>query len=187
MFPAVRSCLRGLACLLALAAPAAMATDLALVGAKVYPAPDAAPLDDATVLVHDGRVTRIGPRGGVAVPAGARVVDARGQVALASGRPEARADTLTVRAERGGPGYGVCSTDFLEWAFRTDSYQLDVTFHEDGTWSYVSDTVLQVRGRPEPFHHIDRNRLAKVAEPEPNPLLRITRDRVAKAAAHGIG
>lgn len=66
-----------------LSAPAAMAADLALVGAKVYPAPDAVPLDDATVLVHDGRIAMIGPRGGIAVPAGARVVDARGQVATA--------------------------------------------------------------------------------------------------------
>src|SRR5690606_18409119 len=94
----------------------------------------------------------------------------RGQTALARGQAEPDADKLSVRAERGGPGYGICSTDFLEQAFRTDSYQLDVTFHDDGSWSYVSDTVLQVRGRDEPFHHVDRNRLAKVAEPEPNPL-----------------
>jgi hypothetical protein len=111
----------------------------------------------------------------------------RGQVALARGEAAADADTFTVRADRGGPGYGICSTDFLEWAFRTDSYALEVTFHTDGSWAYVSDTVLQVRGRDEPFHHIDRNRLVKVAEPEPNPLLRISRDKVAKAAAHGIG
>jgi hypothetical protein len=110
----------------------------------------------------------------------------RGQTALARGQARPDADSLVVRADRGGPGYGICSTDFLEWAFRTDSYELTVTFHADGGWSYVSDTVLQVRGRPEPFHHIDRNRLAKVAEPAPNPLLRIRRDGVSRAAAHGL-
>ena len=110
----------------------------------------------------------------------------RGQVALASGKAAPDADQLTVRAERGGPGYGICSTDFLEWAFRTDSYSLEVTFHPDGAWSYVSDTVLQVRGRPEPFHHLDRNRLVKVGEPKPNPLLRVRRDGVSRGEAHGL-
>lgn len=110
----------------------------------------------------------------------------RGQVALARGQAEPQADRLVVRADRGGPGYGICSTDFLEWAFRTDSYELEVTFHADGRWSYVSDTVLQVRGRAEPFHHLDRNTLTKVAEPRPNPLIRIQRDRISLAQAHGM-
>ena len=47
---------------------------------------------------------------------------------------------------------------------------MTVTVHEDGRWSYEEDAVLQVHGRPEPFHHTDRNTLAKVAEPTPNPL-----------------
>lgn len=110
----------------------------------------------------------------------------RGQVALARGHAARDADHIVVEARRGGPGYGICSTDFLEWAFRTDAYTLDVTLHPDGDWSYVSDTVLQVRGRDEPFHHLDRNRLRKVAEPTPNPLLKIRRDHTARAAAHGL-
>jgi hypothetical protein len=96
----------------------------------------------------------------------------RGQTALASGHAAADADRFSVRAERGGPGYGICSTDFLEWAFRTDSYQLDVSFNADGSWSYVSDTLLQVRGQG-PFRHLDRNTLRKLAEPEPNPLMKL--------------
>jgi hypothetical protein len=110
----------------------------------------------------------------------------RGQTALASGKAGPDDDKLTVRADRGGPGYGICSTDFLEWAFRTDSYELQVTFLPDGRWAYVSDTVLQVRGRAEPFRHLDRNTLTKVAEPTPNPLLRIERDGVSLAEAHGL-
>ena len=27
-----------------------------------------------------------------------------------------------------------------------------------------------IRGRDEPFHHTDRNTLAKIGEPTPNPL-----------------
>jgi hypothetical protein len=78
-----------------------------------------------------------------------------------------------VRAERGGPGYGICSTDFLEWAFRTDSYELDVRFEADGGWSYVSTTMLQVRGRTAPFRHVDRNTLHKVGRASAQSFARI--------------
>ena len=97
----------------------------------------------------------------------------RGQVALASGYAAPDAPSLVVRAERGQTESGIGSTAFLEWAFRTDSYQLEVTFNGDGSWSYVSDTMLTVRGRPEPFRHRDRNTLVKVSEPVPNPLAQI--------------
>jgi hypothetical protein len=110
----------------------------------------------------------------------------RGQVALASGHARPDASSLKVRAERGGPGYGICSTEFLEWAFRTESYELEVTFQPDGGWSYVSDTMLAVRGREEPFRHRDRNTLAKVGEPAPNPLARIRKGGITAAQAHGM-
>jgi hypothetical protein len=109
----------------------------------------------------------------------------RGQVALASGFRAPDGPGFTVRAERGGPGYGICSTDFLEWAFRTDSYALEVSFHADGGWSYVSTTLLQVRGQAEPFRHIDRNKLMKVAEPTPNPLALIQAGKTL-VEAHGF-
>jgi len=97
----------------------------------------------------------------------------RGQVALASGQAAAGDDRIVVRATRGDTAYGIASTSFLEAAFRTDSYMLEITFNADGTWSYVSDTLLQVHGRAEPFLHRDRNTLTKVAEADPNPLARI--------------
>ena len=109
----------------------------------------------------------------------------RGQTALASGRVLENGSGLTVRAERGEPGYGICSTSFLEWAFRTDSYQLDVKFEADGGWSYVSTTLLQVRGRDEPFKHVDRNTLVKVGEARPNPSARIAAGETL-VQAHGF-
>ena len=109
----------------------------------------------------------------------------RAQTALAGGRASADGSRITVRTERGTPGYGIASTEFLEWAFRTDSYELEVSFEADGGWSYVSTTMLQVRGRTAPFRHVDRNTLAKVGEPTPNPLARIARGE-AKMAAHGF-
>ena len=101
----------------------------------------------------------------------------RGQTALAGGQSTADATSLVVSATRGDTVYGISSTPFLEYAFRTDAYRLEVTFHPDGSWSYVSDTTLQVHGRPEPFAHRDVNHLVKIAEPQPNPLARIAAAR----------
>ena len=46
--------------------------------------------------------------------------------------------------------------------------------------------MLQVRGRPEPFRHLDRNTLAKVGEAQANPLARIARGEATKMEAHGF-
>ena len=99
----------------------------------------------------------------------------RGQIAIASGHAESDAKRLVVKATRGETEYGICSTSFLDLAFRTDAYQLTVDFHNDGSWSYVSDTTLMVKGRDEPFLHRDRNTLTKIAEPDLNPWAKIAR------------
>jgi len=96
----------------------------------------------------------------------------RAQVAMAMGHASADATHFELTATRGAPSYGICSAPFLEHAFRTDSYRIAVTLNPDGTWSYEEDTVLMVRGRPEPFHHTDDNTLTKIAEPTPNPIAR---------------
>ena len=107
----------------------------------------------------------------------------RGQVAIASGQASSDDLKLVLTATRGETEYGICSTAFLEYAFRTDAYRIEIDFNPDGSWSYVIDTTLTVRGRPEPFNHRDVNTLYKVAEPEPNPLARI----MAKRAAPPVG
>jgi hypothetical protein len=93
----------------------------------------------------------------------------RGQVAMAAGRAGADARTFTVQAREGGGSTGFISNPFLDEAFRTLDYALTITVNPDGTFAYEEDTLLQVRGRPEPFHHRDLNTLRKVAEPAPNP------------------
>ncbi|MBS0481042.1 MAG: FABP family protein [Proteobacteria bacterium] len=103
----------------------------------------------------------------------------RGQVALAHGHAAADATSFVVEAKRGATNYGICSTDFLEQAFRTDSFRMEVTIHPDGTWSYSEDTVMQVQGKPEPFIHRDSNHLRKIAEPQPNPWLKRTQAKAA--------
>ena len=106
----------------------------------------------------------------------------RGQVALAAGHATSDANRLVLTARRGDTAYGICSDAFLEYAFRTDAYRIEVTFNADGSWSYVLDTTLMVHGRTEPFQHRDTNTLVRVAEPTPNPLLLLLRSR-AKASA----
>lgn len=93
----------------------------------------------------------------------------RGQVLLAGGRATDE-NTIVVSATRGSTEFGICSTAFLEHAFRTDAYRLEITFNPDGSWSYDSHTTLTVRDSPEPFDHRDRNTLFKVADAAPNPL-----------------
>jgi hypothetical protein len=94
----------------------------------------------------------------------------RAQVALASGRVTADATTFTLQAQRGDTAYGICSNPFLEHAYTTLSFRITVTVNPDGTWGYDEDTLLQVLGRDEVFHHTDRHLLHKVTEPTPNPL-----------------
>jgi hypothetical protein len=93
----------------------------------------------------------------------------RAQIAMAAGHAKPDDTKLVLTAKRGETEYGICSTAFLEHAFRTDSYRIEVTFNPDGSWSYAQDTMLMVHGKP--FQHRDVNTLVKVAEPQPNPLM----------------
>jgi hypothetical protein len=95
----------------------------------------------------------------------------RGQIAMASGHAAPDATKFELSARRGETDYGICSTTFLEQAFRTLSYEIEVTVLPDGRWSYFETTVLMVLGQPEPFHHEDSNTLTRVSKPTPNPLL----------------
>jgi hypothetical protein len=94
----------------------------------------------------------------------------RGQVAMASGVATADATCFELVATRGSEVYGICSNPFLEFAFQTVEYRIKVTINADATWSYESDTVMNIRGRTEPFHHTDRNTLTRIGAPLPNPL-----------------
>ena len=58
-------------------------TEVAIVGAKMYASPDAAPVEDSVVVVKDGRILRVGQRSNTPVPPKARVIDAHGAVLTA--------------------------------------------------------------------------------------------------------
>jgi imidazolonepropionase-like amidohydrolase len=59
------------------------ARDMAIVGASVYPSPDEKRLDDATVVIRNGRIERVGRARDVRVPDGIRVIDGRGKTVVA--------------------------------------------------------------------------------------------------------
>lgn len=62
------------------------ASDLALVHAKIYPSPTDPPIEDGTILVHNGRIRALGPSASIKVPRLARavtVLDCRGLVVTA--------------------------------------------------------------------------------------------------------
>ena len=94
----------------------------------------------------------------------------RGQTAMAVGKARADSRRFELVAKRGTAVYGICSNPFLEYAFKTVEYRIQVTINDDGTWSYDEDTVLMIRGQTEPFHHTDRNTLTRIGQPTPNPL-----------------
>src|SRR6266404_3654663 len=96
---------------------------------------------------------------------------------LASGLAKPDDRKISVTARRGDTRYGICSTEFLEEAFRTDNYRCDITFNDDGSWTYVIETELLVKGRDQPFNHHDTNTLQLVGAPTPNPLAIIASDR----------
>jgi predicted amidohydrolase len=59
------------------------ASDLALVGGKIYPSPGDRPIQNGVVLVHDGRITAVEPEGKIKIPGSATVIACKGLVITA--------------------------------------------------------------------------------------------------------
>jgi hypothetical protein len=91
---------------------------------------------------------------------------------MAVGRAAADAKSFELVALHGSPTNGICSTPFLEHAFKTVEFRIKVSINEDGTWAYDEDTVMTIQGQGEPFHHTDRDVLTRIDAPTPNPLAR---------------
>lgn len=116
----------------------------------------------------------------------------RGQVALADGTAEPDATSFEVRARRDSTTNGIASNPFLDAFFRTESFRMTVTIASPDEWSYDQNARLVLPGREEPFDHVDRNTLRRIAPPTPNPLALAARTGAASATdAHdgslGIG
>ncbi len=87
----------------------------------------------------------------------------RGVVVNAGGHSDLHSTSIELSAEAGSETYGILSNPFLDEAFKTVRYDLRLTLHEDGSFSYTEDTVLKIHGREALFHHTDQNRLTRCA------------------------
>ncbi|HEY0746688.1 MAG TPA: amidohydrolase family protein, partial [Steroidobacteraceae bacterium] len=64
-------------------AKGAVATDVALTHARIYPSPDAEAIADGTLWIHNGRIEAIGPSSATKVPDSVKLIDVRGAVVTA--------------------------------------------------------------------------------------------------------
>lgn len=85
----------------------------------------------------------------------------RGVVVNAGGCVEENSKRFRLQAECGSETYGVMSNKFLDETYKTKSYSVDVTIHEDGKYSYKQDTQLWIPINQAIFHHTDENTLHK--------------------------
>ena len=87
----------------------------------------------------------------------------RGYTVMAGGTAEPDAKNFELRAAAGSETYGICSNKFLAEEFRTVRFEVNVTIHDKDSFSYDEDTVLQIKGQDELFHHRDSNTLQRVS------------------------
>ena len=86
----------------------------------------------------------------------------RGIALIAGGKAEKTATEFHLVATHGSCTFGICVNPFLDREFKIISYELTVHIHDKDHFSYEQDTVIQMPGQKEPFHHRDRNSLTRV-------------------------
>ena len=87
----------------------------------------------------------------------------RGYTVMAGGTAEVDAKKYSMVAELGSETYGICSNKWMANEFKTVLFELNIEVHDDDSWSYDEDSVMEIKGQAEPFHHRDKNTLKRVA------------------------
>ena len=89
----------------------------------------------------------------------------RGVTVLAGGtvRDFKKSKGFKMQAKLGSKTYGILSNKFLDKEFKTTQYDLKVTLHSDGSFSYEEDTQIKIKGQKKIFHHRDKNTLRKIS------------------------
>ncbi len=67
-----------------------------------------------------------------------------------------------MKADCGSEIFGILSNPFLARAARTRSYVVDITVHDDGSWSYDETTSIEHARSTDVVVHTDRNRMRRV-------------------------
>jgi hypothetical protein len=96
----------------------------------------------------------------------------RGMITMAAGKASASAREFELIAKESDPNAGISSNPFLNYAFRTVEFRIQIKINDDGTWSYEQDTVMKIKDQAQLFHHVDTNTLHKIGKATPNPLAR---------------
>lgn len=86
----------------------------------------------------------------------------RGVLINAGGDAEADSTNFHLSAEVGSETYGILSNKYLNESYKTMRYRLDVSIHNDKTFSYNEDTQLWIPVNEDVFHHRDKNLLTKI-------------------------
>src|ERR1700691_4387951 len=61
----------------------ARASNLALVGARIYPSPTETAIENGSILIHDGHIVAVGPVAAVRIPRGTTIIDCKGLIVTA--------------------------------------------------------------------------------------------------------
>ena len=85
----------------------------------------------------------------------------RGVSVIAGGTTTADAKEFTMKAELGSATYGICSNQFLDREFRTESFEVTVTILNEKEFKYSEVTKLRIKGQNEIFLHTDENTMTK--------------------------
>lgn len=86
----------------------------------------------------------------------------RGVSVIAGGSVEPDATSFALAAEVGSETYGICSNRYLDREFKTVRYELRFEQRDANKIHYWEDTVLQIAGVDDLFHHTDENTLTRV-------------------------
>jgi imidazolonepropionase-like amidohydrolase len=142
-------------------------SDLALVGAKIYPSPTDPPIENGSILIHNGQILDVGPSATVKIPRDAKIIDCKGLVVTA-GFWNSHVHIFTpgllhVRDSRSSELDELLDMMFNRWGFTT---VFDI--------SSVLDNTIELRGP-----HI-----LTVGEPTETPeqAIALVRDHAAKGA-----
>lgn len=80
----------------------------------------------------------------------------------AGGRAETRDLSFKLSATLGDNVYGILSNPFLDGAFKTVQYDVELNILNENEFQYEEDTQLKILNQKDLFHHTDANKLKKV-------------------------
>lgn len=95
------------------------------------------------------------------------VVFGRGIAILAGSTAQPRDRELHFNAKPGDLTYGVLQNHYLIERAEIKDFTSSFTFHDDGTFSYVSDLLLRLTATGTEMHHTDKNTLHRVKRYHP--------------------